>query len=492
MLAAQISSNTEFVYGHWDDEPVTSQPDPVRHPLTEGRLHEPARPRRDPRPGRPARRPAHQEARPELRRRRQHRAPHRQGRRRRSRASTSSRSARGSARSPSACSRPGPASSPSRSTSASPSSCRRPSSCCSRARRSPSSAHDAMRDHRPARRPDPARREPAVQHLGAGAAALARALPSIRAGVVMVQAEVGQRLAAEPGSKVYGSPSVKASWYGAWRTAGQGQPPGVLAGAERRLGPRRLRRAATSRSAPRRSASPPSARRRRLPAAPEDAAAVARPACSAARPRRRPPWTAAGVAPTAARRAAHRARLPARSPARQSRPAARLMPSLHGAAQPSDEHSRDASGSGARGHAARTHRRSDWRSGRVARAPGRSATGSHQRRSPRWLVRRARASTALVGAEHHRRLRAGTRHAAARASAPTAPSRSASSTTPGRGAGRRARRRRSHPSPPASAAPAIREHGRQARHRPVEARCRRHRGDRERAAEFRQARPRSR
>ncbi|MBG6239236.1 16S rRNA (adenine1518-N6/adenine1519-N6)-dimethyltransferase [Mycetocola sp. CAN_C7] len=43
---------------------------------------------------------------------------------------------------------------------------------------------------------------------------------SIRAGVVMVQAEVGHRLAAEPGSKIYGSPSVKASWYGAWRTAG--------------------------------------------------------------------------------------------------------------------------------------------------------------------------------------------------------------------------------------------------------------------------------
>ncbi|GHD50526.1 16S rRNA (adenine(1518)-N(6)/adenine(1519)-N(6))-dimethyltransferase RsmA [Mycetocola manganoxydans] len=43
---------------------------------------------------------------------------------------------------------------------------------------------------------------------------------SIRAGVVMVQAEVGHRLAAQPGSKIYGSPSVKASWYGAWRTAG--------------------------------------------------------------------------------------------------------------------------------------------------------------------------------------------------------------------------------------------------------------------------------
>ncbi|MCS5732974.1 16S rRNA (adenine(1518)-N(6)/adenine(1519)-N(6))-dimethyltransferase RsmA [Herbiconiux daphne] len=45
--------------------------------------------------------------------------------------------------------------------------------------------------------------------------------PSITAGVVMVQAEVGHRLAAPPGSKVYGSPSVKAAWYGTWRTAGQ-------------------------------------------------------------------------------------------------------------------------------------------------------------------------------------------------------------------------------------------------------------------------------
>jgi 16S rRNA (adenine1518-N6/adenine1519-N6)-dimethyltransferase len=45
--------------------------------------------------------------------------------------------------------------------------------------------------------------------------------PSIRAGVVMVQAEVGERLAALPGSKIYGSPSVKAAWYGSFRTAGK-------------------------------------------------------------------------------------------------------------------------------------------------------------------------------------------------------------------------------------------------------------------------------
>jgi 16S rRNA (adenine1518-N6/adenine1519-N6)-dimethyltransferase len=43
---------------------------------------------------------------------------------------------------------------------------------------------------------------------------------SLRSGLVMVQAEVGQRLAAPPGSKVYGSPSAKAAWYGAFRLAG--------------------------------------------------------------------------------------------------------------------------------------------------------------------------------------------------------------------------------------------------------------------------------
>lgn len=45
--------------------------------------------------------------------------------------------------------------------------------------------------------------------------------PSIGSGLVMVQAEVGQRLAAPPGSKVYGGPSVKAAWYGRWRVEGQ-------------------------------------------------------------------------------------------------------------------------------------------------------------------------------------------------------------------------------------------------------------------------------
>ncbi|MGN6303055.1 MAG: 16S rRNA (adenine(1518)-N(6)/adenine(1519)-N(6))-dimethyltransferase RsmA [Angustibacter sp.] len=38
-------------------------------------------------------------------------------------------------------------------------------------------------------------------------------LPSLRSGLVMVQAEVAERLAAPPGSKAYGVPSVKAAWY---------------------------------------------------------------------------------------------------------------------------------------------------------------------------------------------------------------------------------------------------------------------------------------
>ena len=45
--------------------------------------------------------------------------------------------------------------------------------------------------------------------------------PALQSALVMVQAEVGQRIAAPPGSKVYGAPSAKAAWYGQWKTAGQ-------------------------------------------------------------------------------------------------------------------------------------------------------------------------------------------------------------------------------------------------------------------------------
>jgi len=49
---------------------------------------------------------------------------------------------------------------------------------------------------------------------------LLRLLPSLERGLVMVQAEVADRLAAAPGSKVYGVPSVKAAWYADVRRAG--------------------------------------------------------------------------------------------------------------------------------------------------------------------------------------------------------------------------------------------------------------------------------
>jgi 16S rRNA (adenine1518-N6/adenine1519-N6)-dimethyltransferase len=45
-------------------------------------------------------------------------------------------------------------------------------------------------------------------------------LPSLRRTLVMVQAEVADRLAAPPGSRTYGVPSVKARWYGEVRKAG--------------------------------------------------------------------------------------------------------------------------------------------------------------------------------------------------------------------------------------------------------------------------------
>lgn len=46
------------------------------------------------------------------------------------------------------------------------------------------------------------------------------AVPSLRRGLVMVQAEVADRLAARPGSRTYGAPSVKLGWYADVRRAG--------------------------------------------------------------------------------------------------------------------------------------------------------------------------------------------------------------------------------------------------------------------------------
>jgi 16S rRNA (adenine1518-N6/adenine1519-N6)-dimethyltransferase len=45
-------------------------------------------------------------------------------------------------------------------------------------------------------------------------------LPSLEKGLVMVQSEVADRLAARPGSKVYGIPSVKAAWFADVRRTG--------------------------------------------------------------------------------------------------------------------------------------------------------------------------------------------------------------------------------------------------------------------------------
>jgi len=46
------------------------------------------------------------------------------------------------------------------------------------------------------------------------------ALPALARGLVMVQAEVADRICAPPGSRVYGAPSVKVAWFAAARPAG--------------------------------------------------------------------------------------------------------------------------------------------------------------------------------------------------------------------------------------------------------------------------------
>ena len=45
-------------------------------------------------------------------------------------------------------------------------------------------------------------------------------VPSLRRGLVMVQAEVADRMTAPPGSRVYGVPSVKLAWFASARRAG--------------------------------------------------------------------------------------------------------------------------------------------------------------------------------------------------------------------------------------------------------------------------------
>lgn len=54
---------------------------------------------------------------------------------------------------------------------------------------------------------------PVVLHLLA-------VLPSVRGGLVMVQAEVADRMVAPPGSRVYGAPSAKLAWFASARRVG--------------------------------------------------------------------------------------------------------------------------------------------------------------------------------------------------------------------------------------------------------------------------------
>lgn len=61
---------------------------------------------------------------------------------------------------------------------------------------------------------------PVLLHVLAG-------FPSITRGLVMVQAEVADRLVAPPGSKTYGVPSVKVAWYAEARRVGS-VPPTVF------------------------------------------------------------------------------------------------------------------------------------------------------------------------------------------------------------------------------------------------------------------------
>jgi len=49
---------------------------------------------------------------------------------------------------------------------------------------------------------------------------LLAAMPSLSRGLVMVQAEVAERMSAQPGSKTYGVPSVKLAWFAQVRRAG--------------------------------------------------------------------------------------------------------------------------------------------------------------------------------------------------------------------------------------------------------------------------------
>ena len=79
----------------------------------------------------------------------------------------------------------------------------------------------AARHRGPRPAADRAGREPALQRLRARCCCTCwRCCRRCERGLVMVQAEVADRLAAGPGSKVYGVPSVKAAWFADVRRAG--------------------------------------------------------------------------------------------------------------------------------------------------------------------------------------------------------------------------------------------------------------------------------
>ena len=138
----------------------------------------------------------------------------------------------------------------------------------------------------------------------------------------MVQAEVADRLAAPPGSRTYGVPSVKAAWFADVRRAGTVGAQRVLAGAQRRLRPGRLDppRAAGDHGHPRAGLR---GRRRGVRAAPQDAARRARAGWPAPPTPPRPPCARrASTRPRAARCSTSR-RSPA-SPRRCDRAACRM------------------------------------------------------------------------------------------------------------------------------------------------------------------------
>ncbi len=107
-------------------------------------------------------------------------------------------------------------------------------------------------------------------------------LPSLRTGLVMVQAEVADRLAAGPGSREYGAPSAKLAWYAGGPPRRAGAARGVLAGPRRRLRTAGLHPARPARR--RRPGGDLRGRRRGLRPAPQGAAGSCR--AGRVRPRR--------------------------------------------------------------------------------------------------------------------------------------------------------------------------------------------------------------